>query len=227
MPARWPSRHGIGRPSLPLVTCHDGELLNEQVVWIGGSPCSGKSTVAQLLAPGRRASVYHCDDAFDRHATAVSAAAGPTLKKVTTIGIAERLTQPLRIQVADVSRLAREEFPLILDDLGSMSGPVVAEGSALLPQLLATHGVQADRAVWMVPTPEFQRYHYGRRQWARKLLAGLPDAPGVFDTWMQRDSHYAADVAAQARDLGYRVWTVDGSCSTSDLAAQIAAKLDE
>ncbi len=52
----------------------------------------------------------------------------------------------MQIQVADVFRLAREQFPLILDDLGSMSGPVVAEGSALLPELLASNAVGADRA---------------------------------------------------------------------------------
>ncbi len=183
--------------------------------------------MAAVLAYGGRAAVYSCDDAFDRHAGAVSAAAGPTLKKVTTIGVAQRLAQPMRIQLADVFRLAREQFPLILDDLRSMSGPVVAEGSALLPELLASHGVGADRAVWMVPTPEFQRYHYAQRPWARRLLAGLPEAAGAFETWMQRDSQFAADVSAQAREFGYRVWTIDGSSAADEIAAQITAELPE
>jgi len=213
-------RYRSSRPNI-------GELLNDRVVWLGGSPCSGKSTVAALLAYGRRAAVYSCDDAFDRHAGAVSAAAAPTLKKVTRIGVAQRLAQPMQIQVADVFRLTREQFPLILDDLGSMSGPVVAEGSALLPELLASNAVGADRAVWMVPTPEFQRYHYAQRQWARRLLAGLPDALGAFEAWMQRDIQFAADVSAQARELGYRVWTIDGSCAADEIAAQITAKLRE
>ncbi len=76
-------RYRSSRPNI-------GELLNDRVVWLGGSPCSGKSTVAALLAYGRRAAVYSCDDAFDRHAGAVSAAAAPTLKKVTRIGVAQR-----------------------------------------------------------------------------------------------------------------------------------------
>lgn len=201
--------------------------MNDRVVWIGGSPCSGKSTVAALLAPGRRGSVYSCDEAFDRHAAAVSDAAGPTLKKVTAFGVAQRLAQPLQIQVTDLFRLAREEFPLILDDLGSMTGPVVAEGSALLPELLATQKVAPDRAVWMIPTREFQRYHYARRQWARALLAGLSDAQGALETWMERDGQFAADVDTQARDLGYRVWTIDGSCPAHELATQITAELAE
>ncbi len=111
----------------------------------------------------------------------------------------------MQIQLAAVFRLAGEQFPRTLADLRSMSGPVVAEGSALLPELLASHGVEADRAVWMVPTPGFQRYHYAQRPWARRLLTGLPDAAGAFETWMQRDSQFAADVSAQAREFGYRL----------------------
>jgi hypothetical protein len=41
--------------------------------WIGGSPCSGKSTVAGILAASRRMRLYSCDDAFERHAAAVGA----------------------------------------------------------------------------------------------------------------------------------------------------------
>ena len=196
-------------------------------MWIGGSPCAGKSTVAVLLAHKLQASVYSCDGAFERHAAAVSAAAGPTLKKATTMDVGERLAQPLQIQVADVFRLGRQEFPLILEDLALISGPVVAEGSALLPELLATKRVGVDRAVWMVPTPEFQCHHYVRRPWARELLADLPDAKGAFKTWMRRDNRFAADIRAQAEHLGYRVWTIDGSLSTSDLVDQITTKLAE
>jgi cytidylate kinase len=34
---------------------------------IGGSPCSGKSTIADRLAATYGMQVYRCDDAFFRH----------------------------------------------------------------------------------------------------------------------------------------------------------------
>src|SRR5690349_14415410 len=137
-------------------------------VWIGGSPCSGKSTVAALVAAALNLPVYSCDDAFDRHA----AVAGPTMRKVTTMPIADRLAQPVDVQVADVFQAYRELLPLILAELPPAA---VIEGAALLPTLLPPSA----HAVWIVPTPAFQRHHYAQRSWARSVVAGLP--PSAFD----------------------------------------------
>lgn len=112
---------------LPVVS----DLL-ERVWWVGGSPCSGKSTLAQAVAAGCGVALYSCDDAFEPHAASVAPANGPTLKKVTSLGVTERLSQPIDVQVADVFKLYREEWPLILTDLQALSGPVVVEGAALL-----------------------------------------------------------------------------------------------
>ncbi|GAA3287771.1 hypothetical protein Dvina_26360 [Dactylosporangium vinaceum] len=181
--------------------------------WIGGSPCSGKSTVAARLATAAGALLYSCDDAFDRHADA-----GPAMRRVVAMSVADRLAQPIEVQVEDVLRLYREEFAPIREDLAA-GGFGLAEGAALLPELLHGVGVPADRAVWIVPTEEFQRAHYARRPWARDLVAATPDPPDAFDRWMRRDAAFARRVAGQARDLGYRVITVDGTQSVRQVAA--------
>ena len=187
-------------------------------LWIGGSPCSGKSTAAQTIAAVRGMRLYSCDDAFERHAAAVSETRGPTLKKVTTMTIGERLAQPVDIQVEDAFRLYREEFPLVTRDLAAFGEPVVVEGAALLPELLADRNVSRDRAVWVVPTEDFQQKHYRRREWAHQLLASTADPGRAFQRWMRRDAVFARDVAEQARALGYPVTTVDGSF---DVAAAV------
>ncbi|WP_433797319.1 hypothetical protein [Actinoplanes sp. CA-252034] len=173
--------------------------------WIGGSPCSGKSTVAARIAADRGVPVYSCDDAFDRHADG-----GPALRKVTSMSVGDRLAQPVEVQVDDVFRLYREEFPLILDDLRDTGDGTIAEGAALLPELLAGIGVPRERAVWIVPTEDFQIRHYRQRPWAYELLAGLDEPQVAFDRWMRRDALFAERVAAQARELGYRVIVADG-----------------
>ena len=181
-------------------------------VWIGGSPCAGKSTVAALVAATLDWPLYSCDDAFDRHA----ALAGPTMRKVTTMPVGDRLAQPVDVQVADVFRVYREQFPLIRAELPD---PAVIEGAALLPSLLTAESVPPGRAVWLVPTPAFQRHHYERRPWAGDLLTGLPAS--AFDRWMQRDERFATRVATEARSLGYRVLTIDGTVPPAEIAADV------
>jgi 2-phosphoglycerate kinase len=171
--------------------------------WIGGSPCSGKSTVAGIVSASRNILLYSCDDAFERHAATIQPTAGPTLKKVTAMSIEDRLAQPIGVQVGDVFRLYREE------------------GAALLPELLASQNVPPERAVWVVPTEDFQRRQYRQRTWARNLLASAVDPERAFIRWMQRDAAFAQLIADQARELGYPVITVDGTAGATDIAAAV------
>jgi len=67
--------------------------------------------VAGVLAVSWQLPLYRCDDAFARHAAVVEPAAGPTLKKVAAMPVGERLGQPIEVQVGDVVRACREEFP--------------------------------------------------------------------------------------------------------------------
>jgi dephospho-CoA kinase len=184
--------------------------VESQAWWVAGSPCSGKSTLAGWVAGVAGAHLYSCDDAFDRHAATVADERGPALKKVTSMSVQERLAQPIEVQVADVFQLYREEWALILADLGAVPGPVVIEGAALLPELLAGLGVAPDRAVWVVPTEAFQRERYAHRPWAQDLLRHTSDPAAAFERWMQRDAIFATTVVRQARELGYQVLVTDG-----------------
>jgi 2-phosphoglycerate kinase len=185
-------------------------------VWIGGSPCSGKSTIATLLARAAGTSVYSCDDGFERHSG--EAADGPTLRKLSGLSIEQRLAQPVDVQVADVIQAYREEFPLIRRDLTDHPSSTVVEGAALLPELLAAEQVRPEHAVWIVPSEEFQREHYRQRSWAWELLRPVADPEAAFERWMARDARFAAIVAGQARELGYRVLITDGRRSATELA---------
>ena len=155
--------------------------LLERAWWVAGSPCSGKTTMAARLARAGGAHLYSCDEAFDAHAGRARAHSAPTFRKVTSWGTQDRLAQDVDDQVADVVRLAGEQWPFVVEDLCDLPGPVVVEGAALLPDLLAGAGVRPGRAVVVVPTEAFQREHYARRGWARDLIGATTQPEVAFD----------------------------------------------
>jgi hypothetical protein len=100
-------------------------------------------------------------------------------------------------------------------ELALIPEPVMAEGAALMPELVAGLTPRA-RAAYLVPTNEFQREHYARRDWAWNLCNQTLDPARTFDGWMQRDARFAAYVRETAVQYGFPVMVVDGSRTLED-----------
>jgi hypothetical protein len=202
-----------------------------RIRWLGGSPCSGKSTALNTFSL-RGLATYACDDRFDEHADAGVSDGRPTFAKVTAMPTCARLAQPVDVQVSDVFALAAEQWPYIVSDLEAVDlepqpskRPLVAEGSALLPRHLRELGVNPTDAVWLVATPGFQRQQYANRAWARDLVSDCADPTAAFDRWMRRDAQFAIEIADEARRWGARVVEVDGSLPAEDTAEVVGRHL--
>ena len=190
-------------------------------LWIGGSPCSGKSTVAATVAAAGGCGVYSCDEAWDRHSAAATGNRQPVLHALSVIATDVRLRRPVGVQVDDVVAAYHEQFPSILADVRD-APPTILEGAALLPDLLAAIDIPADRAMWMVPSEPFQRAHYARphlgvRAARRRSRRGRP-LRGVDATGRRLRDNLVAD---QARDHGYDAIVVDGSQSVDELTTLV------
>jgi 2-phosphoglycerate kinase len=202
-----------------------GELA--RIFWVGGSPCAGKSSVAEMLAEAYGLHVYKCDDAFWEHAKRVDPVKQPTFHRLTQMTWDEIWMRPVKAQVADEFACYREEFAMILGDLLALPGsaPVIAEGAALLPELVSGLLHDRSRAVWAVPTELFQREHYTpeKRLFVNDILAHCQNPTQVFANWMDRDVEFARQAAEQARALDLKVLAVDGK-RTIEQNAEIVAK---
>jgi hypothetical protein len=165
--------------------------------WLGGSPCAGKSSVARLLAARHGIAHVECDarPAPARPADALSTCA--------------RLARPPQWQADQEVAFYRDRFRPLL--AGLPPGRILIEGADLLPSCLHEAGVPPERAVWLVPAPEFQRHWYATRDWVGPYLSDCPDPAAAFDNWMRRDALYADHIRTTATGLGYRVIVVDGS----------------
>lgn len=205
----------------------DSHRTLPHVVWIGGSPCAGKSTIADALAREHGFALYRCDAALDAHVRRTDPSDYPLLHRLTSAPWDELWSRPVATQIREELAFYREEFPLVVEDLrGYHAGnPVIAEGTALLPGLITPFLTSARRGIWLVPGAAFQREHYARRPWIRAILDQCADPAAAFDNWMGRDSGFADAVARSADAHRLPVLRVDGARAIEDSVAFVARAL--
>jgi hypothetical protein len=131
--------------------------------------------------------------------------------------------RPVEVMLREELAFYREEFPLVLADLLGFPAtmPVIAEGAALLPDLVAPHLPGRHRAVWLVPSAAFQREQYLRRPWIRDILRQCDDPARALENWMRRDSGFADTVERRARERRLRVLRVEGTLDVEALATTV------
>lgn len=209
---------------MPKTTTSNLAQRLAHVRWIGGSPCAGKSTIADHLAAQHGLQIYHCDAFFPAHMQAADPAQQPTLHTLQHMSWDSIWLQPLAALVERVVLAYREEFDQIVADLLALPAdtPILAEGTALMPELLAGLGVAPNRAIWLVPSEAFQRAAYpARGEWVQSAVRDCSDPEQAFRNWMDRDVTFARGVAQDAAARGLRLVEVDGTRSIADHAALI------
>lgn len=194
------------------------------IYWLGGSPCSGKSTVAARLAEKYGFGLFHCDDYLDVHMRQAGPGT-PTMQRLARLHGDALWMRPVAEQVEDEIAFYREEFPLLLRELRSLPGktrvPVVAEGAALMPDLLASLHLPVRRIAYLIPEPDFQVRQYAQREWKDVSLKGCRDPQKAFENWMERDRRFGDRVHALADRYGFWVRRVGGSRPIDDLVNEI------
>ncbi len=135
----------------------------EHVLWIGGASGAGKTTLATRLARRHGLRWYSADAHTWEHRDAAVRAGHQGAIRWEAMTPDERFTtavdDPRELLTLN---LDFERGPMIVDDLRRLpSAPlIVADGSTVLPELVAQGHARADRSVWLIPTFEGHRaYH--------------------------------------------------------------------
>lgn len=197
----------------------------ENVFWLGGSPCAGKSSIGEILANRFDLDLYHVDDAFEIHAQRFDLICHPTLRNWFESSWNQRWMKPIATLVQDVIACYGEHFTLILADILSRpkDKPLLVEGSALLPGEVNSVLTNRSHAAWVVATADFQLKHYARRKWVNDILQQCDDSEAAFQNWMERDIHFARWVIEEAKALDSYLLVVDGQQTIKESASLVAA----
>jgi shikimate kinase len=197
----------------------------KDVFWLGGSPCAGKSSISNILASRFDLDVYRVDEAFENHVQHLDSEVHATLVKWCAASWNERWMQSVESLVQEVIACYREHFTLILDDVLALPKhkSLLVEGTALMPKEIARVLTSRNQAVWVVPTADFQREHYAKRDWVSGIVQQCDDSEAAFQNWMERDIQFASWITAEAEILGCKVFVVDGQHTIEENALKIAA----
>lgn len=195
------------------------------IFFIGGSPCSGKSTVAQILADRHHLHYFKVDDHLDRYLQTAAAQGKPACQRATRMTPDEIWMRDPRLQCEEELRIYEEIFDLVLADLAALGHQqdIITEGAAYLPSLMRQQGIR--RYLSITPTKDFQVTHYRQREWVPYVLEGCSDKETAFRNWMERDALFALTVQQQCMDAGYVSIVNDGAVSVEDMVEMVAGAL--
>lgn len=193
------------------------------IFYIGGSPCSGKSTVAEALAAQYGLSYFKADDYLAEFTDRGAAAGLPVCQHILRISPDENWMRPPVIQCQEELDYYMEIAPFVAEKLRHFRQPVIAEGATFLPCLMQATGVPADQYIAIIPSRKFQISRYRQRPWVPQVLQGCADPETAFANWMERDALFAQDVQQQCQQLNYTCLLTDGSIAQEARLEQVAS----
>lgn len=193
--------------------------------FIGGSPCSGKSTVAEILAEKYGLYYFKVDDFLEEY-TKMGASKGYEICKKQEVMCSEEIwMREPQLQCEEELTFYEEVFEFVMADLEKINAKGnIAEGAAYLPKLMKKLGVSKDRYLSITPTKEFQVEHYSQREWVPYVLEGCSDKEKAFANWMERDALFAKEVQRQCVEEEYVSIVNDGNIGVDEMVGMAVAQ---
>ena len=197
------------------------------IYFIGGSPCSGKSTVTEILAKKYHLYYFKADDFLEEYIKKGASLGYEICKKQEVMAPEEIWMREPQLQCDEEVMFYEETFGFAMADLERIQAKeIITEGAAYLPKLMKQAGIAKERYIAITPSKEFQLYHYAKREWVPYVLEGCSDKDAAFSNWMNRDILFAQEVRRQCNDEQYVSIINDGSTDIEGLVKKVASHFE-
>lgn len=195
------------------------------IYYIGGSPCSGKSTVAEVLSKKYDLHYFKVDDYLDKYMKKGALYKKEICLKVEAMTPEEIWMRDPLVQCEEELLIYEEIFEFILEDLKQINckNGIITEGAAYLPKLAKYFNIPVGRYISITPSKEFQIFHYSKREWVPYVLAECSDKKKSFENWMNRDVLFAEAVQQQCKELRYVSLINNGELSVEELVDKVVS----
>lgn len=191
--------------------------------YIGGSPCSGKSTIAEALSEKYNLHYFKVDDYLDKYMKMGVFDKKETCQKVENMTPEQIWMRDPLVQYEEELLIYEEIIEFILEDLKQIDckNGIITEGAAYLPKLVKYFNIPIERYISITPSKEFQIFHYSKREWVPYVLAECSNKEKAFENWMNRDVLFAEAVQQQCKELGYVSLFNNGELAVEELISKV------
>lgn len=130
--------------------------------YIGGSPCAGKSTVAEMLSQKYDLYYFKVDDFLDDYTKQGALKGYPICKKTVEMNAEQIWMREPLLQCREEFEFYEEIFEYVLADLKRINSKngIITEGAAYVPKLIKQLGIPSSRYISITPAKEFQVFHF-------------------------------------------------------------------
>lgn len=203
-------------------------MNKDKIYWIGGSPCSGKSTIAEMLVKEYGFDYYKCDDHLERYMNIGATENNALMKILKTMSLDEIWLRTPEVQTEEEFEFYRYALRIIEKEVNELyiGNEIIVEGAAILPEYIKNKNIKKNRYICIAPTEEFQIEKYSKREWVKDYLKECSDANTAFKNWMRRDAMYAKEVINQAKENGMNYILVDANISIEEQYELVKKKFD-
>ena len=185
----------------------------KNIYFLGGSPCCGKSTIAEMISKKYGFQYYKVDNNLEKYIKIGADKGDEWLKYIANMSMDELWLRNPDVLHAEELKTYERLIPYFISDLEyfGKNVPIITEGAAYLPYLAEQLQIDKKHYICIVPTKEFQINQYKKRQWVSEYLMSCSNKEEAFKNWMERDIMFALTVLEQAKNIGYKTIIVDGN----------------
>lgn len=194
----------------------------QHVLWIGGVPDAGKTTLANYLSIELNCGVYHYDD-YDASHKSHLAETNPIYRNYLNQSEEDYWVKPKPIELLlRAQRIFTDRFPLVLEDINNISNNslLLVEGVGLTPALVVPYLSSSNQAIWLIPKNNLKMISMKKRDKPPyNNNSGYSQA--IVDNLFERDQLMADQFRSEVKRYGLCITETDEKTTISETAKNL------